>query len=354
MEGLAADPGGVETAPIRHDIFVHNQPRKTKDQVMPLLLYDHEKQRLTSPIVYTLYGKDTDSKLIANFEIFTPTSAKGKTNTRNVKGAEVADSTKGLKTSGKCDVPLPINAQEASIYVFSATSGYTIVFVIVYRKDGQHIPDLEKFTVQEDDVFEGGLLFGHLKAKFRKNAEIGFVRTARVALPVVMSLEKAFQRLNMTELREPKTGNSGLDSTSSSDGNNPDVSGVIEVSDDDDSILDGVDADMEEAGGAEHVDQRKRSRSPDGHDGRDEPVSGAVVTSVSVSQTNLAKPKRSRHDANACAGDASSSASTSPKDLQAHALDSSHRPRTSKRPPMKEAGFGSRDAASEMLRGFNV
>jgi hypothetical protein len=284
MEGLAADPGGAETAPIRHDIFVHNQPRKLNDKVMPLLLYDHEKRNFTSPIIYTLHDRDTDDKLIANFEIFTPTSAKGKTNTKRVNGAEVADSTKGLRSTGKCDVPLPITGREASIYVFWANFGHTLVIVIIYRKDGLYIADLEKFGIRDSDVFEGGLLFGQLKAKFRTNVDIEFVRTARVALPTVMSLRNAIQRSGTTESQGPKTKGSVLESESVRDGNKPNADEVIEISDDEDgSDVSTVDADMVEAGGTKHLDQRKRSRSHDGHDGGSDLVRGDVHTFVSIS-----------------------------------------------------------------------
>lgn len=283
MEGLATDPGGVETAPIRCDIFLHNQPLRSKSTVMPLLLYNHERQELTSPIIYTLYAQGAGSKLTANFEIFMPTSAKGKTTTKTVKGAVVANSTKGLMSTGKCHIPLPITANEGSIYVFPAISGHTLVFAIVYRKDGHHIPDFEHATVRASDVFEDGPLFGGLKAKFRKNAEIGFVRTTRVALETVMSLENALLRLNKTDPQGPKIRDSILDGRNSSDGNNPNACETIEISDEENRVVSKIDTDMGEAGGTEHADQRKRSRSLGGHDGRHESVRGAVDTFVSFS-----------------------------------------------------------------------
>lgn len=323
MEGLATDPGGEETATIRHDIFVHNQPRKLSDIVMPLRLYDHDQRKLTSPIIYTLGTRDADIGLSVNLEISTPTSAQGKTKMKTVDGAEVAYSMKSLRSTGKCDIRLPITATEASIYVFSATSGYTIVFVIVYRKDGLYIPDLEEIGIRDSDVFEGGLLFGQLKAKFRKNTDIGFVRSARVALPSTMSLENAIQRLETREPQGKVPKKSVLHSESHyqgpSDGNRGNADAVIEISDDEADNYDGVsttDLDAEEAGGTEHLALRKRSRSPGGRDSRSESVRGAFDNFVTMLRTNSAKPKRHRHDAHACTKGASTPAPASPEDGQ--------------------------------------
>lgn len=248
LESIARNHRLALTEPPRYDIYLENYKGTTKKPVgRPLLIWSKgntfqdflQLATESKPIVFECEAQTMDKDLEMSFEVYIPKDADVtiKTTKGKYDPAPLARSRKGLKSTGKLDVTLPNHSMAATVYVYFAIIGQTMVFGCVRHPEGTYVPELEGSTAK--DIFENGVLSGRLKKKYRDQGLL-YMDVGSAALPVAERGKEEKQKV-------PKRKRTG----------SPSRQKIIEISDncDDDDEQDDI---------VESTDEEPRRRNESG------------------------------------------------------------------------------------------